>query len=400
MSSNEFNLYNSSDNLSINLANIALESSSETLQRFSDVKNILHEQLQHFVSENSDDLLSEMTKLDEYEGYLHKVKEKVLSLMNCLNNLRCQLNQPYENIAHRILLLNRLHTTCDLVRRITRFMHLCKQIESIDLQSNDQSREVIKAAQCVSELNDLISQDDNLLKIEIIKGDLIHLGDKQNDILEIANSKLNAGLEKQDTNLIAISLHVYFYFDMLEEKIDDFCNQMTETINENIKNTFDLQEYSQSKASGPGSAVVLITASQATLFREKFWNAFENIMNQFCIRVIQLDLLIKTLKKKRDPNNQMFMYENLSKPISIAGTVAKILDELNATMIEATGSSNLMKEVLEIEFPKLQRIFTNVWTRLARDGTELETETKLRSILKPFEEAHKLRPVRQRWRAM
>lgn len=397
----DFNLYNSSaDTLAINLGNIALGSSSKVIERVGNVKDVLHQQLQHFVSANCDDLLAQMTKLNECENHLHRIQGKVFSLMTCLDSLRSQLNQPYEHISHRILVLNRLHTTCDLLRRIIRFMHLCRQINGIDLKSSDQSREVIKAAQCVSELNDLISQDDNLLKVEIIKSDLIHLGDKQNDILEIANSCLNIGLEKQDINLIVISQHVYFYFDMLEEKVENYFAQAEETVVNSIRNVFDLQEYTQAKSSGPGGAIVLITQAQATTFREKFWNSFENVMEQMCNQVIKLDVLVKVLKKKRDPHNQSLMFDILKKSISVSASVSRIVEELNQTMSKASNSSNLMKEVLETDYQKLLRIFTNVWTRLARDERDLDVEVILRPILKPYEEAHKLRPTRQRWRPM
>ncbi|XP_074602578.1 conserved oligomeric Golgi complex subunit 5 four way stop [Brevipalpus obovatus] len=387
--------------LSTDLANFHLQNStSETIQSLGNTRDDLEQKLQEFVSLNCDELLSQLNKVDQFEDYLTRMKSKVNNLLSVVDGIRSQLNNPYEQIAHRILVLNRLHTTCDLLRRIIRFMHLSRQVNQIDLKTNDPNRGVIRAAQCVSELNDLIAQDDNLLKIEIIKSDLIHLGDKQNDVLEIANSCFNDGLDKQDFNQIGTALQVYWYFNLLQEKVDQFIEHTEKLINEDIKNVFDLQEYSQSKASGPGGAIVMITPTQSAVFREKFWNKLEDKMEKMASHFVRVDLLLKTLKKKRDISESSFLFDLLQNPISLSDFLTKTLDNLNREMVQANSSSNTMKDALEGEYPKLLRIFTNVWTRLVREEKDIDLESMMKSILQPFATAHSARPIRQQWRAM
>ncbi|XP_015788131.1 conserved oligomeric Golgi complex subunit 5 [Tetranychus urticae] len=363
----------------------------ETVQKLEQARLLIEENLQNLVYRDFDELLDETSKVEILESHLTVIHGKIEALMETLEKLRSRLTEPYNRVAHRIALLNRLHATCDLLRRIVRFMHLSRRLNQTDFKGADQStinREVIKAAQFVHELNSLISQDDSLLKIDIIKSDLIHLGDKQNDILEIANTCFTNGFSKQDSSQVGVALHVYYFFNILDEKVDLFLQNKEQNIITTARDVFDMSSYNQARSTGPGSAVVPMTLAQSANFKTKLWNNIENLMEQIFIAFSQAEMLFKILKKKRDPLNQSSLLESTSKPNGLIEFITRINNFLSQTMTKANASSNIIKEVLEGEYPKILRLFTEVWKRLSRDDKDINLESMMRSVLHPFESAY------------
>ncbi|XP_053211145.1 conserved oligomeric Golgi complex subunit 5-like [Panonychus citri] len=363
----------------------------ETVQKLEQARMLIEGDLQNLISSDFDQLLNETNKVEILENHLSVIQGKIETLTCTLDKLRTRLIEPYNRVAHRIALLNRLHATCDLLRRIVRFMQLSRRLKQTDFKEADQptiNREVIKAAQFVHELNSLISQDDSLLRIDIIKGDLIQLGDKQNDILEIANTCFANGFSKSDSVSVGVALHVYYFFNILDEKIDLFLQSKEQKIISTIRDVFDMSTYNQTRSTGPGSAIVPMTLAQSANYKTKLWDNIENLMEQIFIAFSQADLLFKILKKKRDPLNQSSLLESTSKPNGLIEFITRINNLLSQAMIKANVSSNIIKEVLEGEYPRILRLFTEVWKRLSRDDKDINLETMMRSILHPFESAY------------
>jgi conserved oligomeric golgi complex component 5 (13S golgi transport complex 90 kDa subunit) (GTC-90) (golgi transport complex 1). len=355
----------------------------------------LNQEISSIIRNHLEDLILQVNNTEILEKYLSTIQFKISTLLADLEKLRSRFNDLYNKISYRIVLLNRLHSTCDLLRRIIRFMNISKRLQQTDYSCADVQvarREIKKASQYVWELNSLIAQDDNLLKIEIIRNDLLQLGEKQNDILEIAISNFANGFQKQDANQVSVGLQVFFCFSLLQEKIKNFLTEKEDTLFQSTKEVFSIQSYTQSKLSGPGGAIVSIATAHSAVFRSKFWSNLEALIEEMYTSLIQIDLLFRILKKKRDPMNQVFLIDFISESNSLSLFISKINANFYDQMIKASNTSNLIKECLEADYPKLVKLMIGLWTRL-REEKEIDIEKNLRNTLLPFESAYLSRSV-------
>lgn len=167
----------------------------------------LNQEILSLKSINSNDIKDEWAKIERLEAMVNMLCDRISHLQHDVDNLRTRLTDPFKKIAHRILLLNRLQNTLDLLRKLMRIVHLSNRIQSNGLKINDPKeapppREVLKLAQQLTELNELIKSDDRLKQIDIIAKDLSIIYNIQENIIDIANIMLNNNQNKQDLNII------------------------------------------------------------------------------------------------------------------------------------------------------------------------------------------------------
>ncbi|RWS25314.1 hypothetical protein B4U80_06173, partial [Leptotrombidium deliense] len=208
-------------------------------------------------------------------------------------------------------------------------------------------------------------------------------------ILKYCNELLVSSLQKLDQNLISVALQVFHNFDLLSEKVDFIISEKNNILMNRIKEAFDAQHLSQSKQSGPGGVVISITVSQSNQFKTKLWLGIESLMEFLCVCFSQLNALFKVLKKKRDASNR-FTFSTVACSENI--NLITLLEKTNQTLFEQMNKAVLecgtVKQALEMEFPKLLKLFAESWRRIEAVDKELKVEAMFRATLKPFESAY------------
>ncbi|RWS16163.1 conserved oligomeric Golgi complex subunit 5-like isoform X3 [Dinothrombium tinctorium] len=353
---------------------------------------LLNNEIRTLVSENCHELLLEATKIDLLEEHLTHVQHRVNNLLSTLDRLKTRLSEPYNRIAHRIFLLNRLQTTCDLLRKIIRVVHLSKRLEQqCDLESSESmfpTREVTKIAQHISELISLIEGDSNLQKIETIQKDVKLAKTLEEKILNYSQEMLVKSLQKQDQTLIGTSLQVFYHFKMLDEKVSFIICEKHNLLSIRIRETFDPQYITNTKSTGPGGAVTTITVAQLNQFKSKFWSGIESLVEFICTSYFQIYCLYKVLKKKKDSTNRYFYSELITETNCVPEFLQRVNLLLSEYMQKAIKESIPIKEALEMEYPKLLKLFVGCWNQINIMDKEANAELLFRNTLQPFESAY------------
>ena len=353
---------------------------NEQILKISDAIELLNSELNDLVSGNYKELIDRTRKINELEQKFDNVQKNVLNLLSVLDKLKSILSEPYKEIAQRINLLNRLQTTCDLMRRIIRIFSLKKldavepakqsgdrqssgqfhqSADSADL-SNFNHKELIRKALCLNEVNQLLEEDQLLYQINVIKEDLNKFKQEQQNITQTSLKMMDIGLTKQDITLLTNSLQIFCLFNSLEQIIKRFLGEKEQLIIETLKSTFNVKTN-----------------------HAKIWIKIENLVEELAITINQVNFLNKVLKRRRDAMNQNYLIDTLDEPLNANAFYQGIFDNLNLYLKSAINDSPTIKQIIELEYPRLFTTFNEINQRLSLN--ELEIEKQFKQFLRSYE---------------
>lgn len=137
-------------------------------------------ELQNFVFENCDQLLDQMTRVESMESVLESLDTRIQGVSSSLDGIKNIIGEPYRMIANRMVLLTRLQSTCDLLRKILRILAISTRLKQIqDSIDSDDSvtssvafKELVKYAPHIKEMEALIESDDRLLEIKAVQKEI------------------------------------------------------------------------------------------------------------------------------------------------------------------------------------------------------------------------------------
>lgn len=350
----------------LNVENLDL---NEQILKISDAIELLNSELNDLVSGNYKELIDRTKKINELEFKFENVQKNVLNLLKVLDKLKSILSEPYKEIAQRISLLNRLQTTCDLMRRIIRIFSLTKKLD--DKQStnsinptdltNINHKELIRRALCLNEVNQLLEEDELLNQIEVIKDDLNKFKQEQSNLTQISLKLMDIGLTKQDITLLTNSLQIFCLFNNLEQMIRNFLDERERLIVETLKTTFNVKNNKQAK----------------------IWIKIENLVEELAITINQVNFLNRVLRKRRDALNQNYLIDTLNEPLDVYKFYQLIFDKLNQYLKNAINDNQTIKQIIELEYPKLFKTFNEINLKLSLN--EIEIEKQFKHFLRSYE---------------
>uniref|UniRef100_A0A8D3DR69 Conserved oligomeric Golgi complex subunit 5 n=1 Tax=Scophthalmus maximus TaxID=52904 RepID=A0A8D3DR69_SCOMX len=337
---------------------VIAEHLAKLAQGISQLDKELHSQ----VVARHEDLLSQATGIESLEG-----KEKQL--------IRTKIVDPYNKIMARITQLARLQVACDLLRRIIRILYLSKRLQG---QLQGGSREITKAAQSLNEL-DYLSQGVDLSGIEVIENDLLLISRARLEVENQAKRLLEQGMEIQNPTQVGTALQVFYNLGSLRETISSVVGGYRTTIQDNITSALDIKGLTQpaNPRGAPGRAV-LPTPGNTAAFRAALWTNLEKLMDQICAACRQVQHLQKVLMKKRDPVTHVCFIDEISKDGQPDILYTFWTDVTNALRVEfhrATEASSFLKQAFDGEYPKLLRLYNELWRRLQQYSASLGSLT-------------------------
>jgi len=145
------------------------------LDRVTRCVDILTEQLRILSAERADDLIEQAKNLDALEKDLEALCLKANSILTRVEVIRDKLVEPYNRISQSIVLLNRLKTTCDLLRKMIRVMNISKRIQqqtSFDTKTPAGLRDLVKSAQLLNEFESIIESDPNIKRVNEVQKEI------------------------------------------------------------------------------------------------------------------------------------------------------------------------------------------------------------------------------------
>uniref|UniRef100_A0A8C1IEI3 Conserved oligomeric Golgi complex subunit 5 n=1 Tax=Cyprinus carpio TaxID=7962 RepID=A0A8C1IEI3_CYPCA len=266
--------------------------------------------------------------------------------------IRTKIVDPYNKIVVRTAQLARLQVACDLLRRIIRILYLSKRLQG---QLQGGSREITKAAQSLNEL-DYLSQGVDLSGIDVIENDLLFISRARLEVENQAKRLLEQGMEIQNPSQVGTALQVFYNLGNLRETIRSVVDGYRTSVQENVVNALDIKVLTQpaNTRGAPGRAV-MPTPGNTAAFRAALWTNLEKLMDQICAACGQVQHLQKVLTKKRDPVSHVCF-----------------IDEIIKFIFLLFSASTFLKQALEGEYPKLLRLYNELWKRLQQYSASIQ----------------------------
>ena len=357
---------------------------SEYVACLSEAERRIDHKLEDHVALHYEDLLDQATSVERIEDQLAAVTAQSSSLMSSIEKVRNRVAEPCNSIRNQTVSLGRMQETCDILRRIVRILQLGKKLQQ---QLAGGSADITKAAQSISELTELWEpdQDLNLSNIQAIEGELKIFHHARKDVERSADIMLASGMETKNQNQIGVALQVYFNLDVLRAKIEQVIMNEIQNIKSSFEAALDARKINESindKAITSGGISPSVHTSVSNIqmagsvlpgFRTQLWNNVENVLDFIYTKTCELMQLQKVLCKKRDPSLGATFAELLNH--TEGGKMQQLqvlshfwqesLKAMKGSLMKGSTSSSSIRQSFEGEFPKLVKLFNDLWQRLS-----------------------------------
>ncbi|XP_032895598.1 conserved oligomeric Golgi complex subunit 5 isoform X1 [Amblyraja radiata] len=350
---------------------VIVEQLAKLAQGISQLDKELHVQ----VVARHENLLAQATGIESLEGVLQMMQTRISALQCTIDRIRGKIIDPYNKIVARTAQLARLQAACDLLRRIIRILYLTKRLQG---QLQGGSREITKAAQSLNEL-DYLSQGVDLSGIEVIENDLLFIARARLEIENQAKRLLEQGMETQNPTQVGTALQVFYNLGTLKETISNVVDGYKVSLEDNISSALDIKVLTQpvqtTLRAGPGRAT-MPALGNTPAFRAALWTNMEKLMDQICAACGQVQHLQKVLTKKRDPVTHVCFIDEIAKD-SHTDILYVFWNSVTAMLAlkfqQATNSSSFLKQAFEGEYPKLLRLYNDLWKRLQQYSHSIQS---------------------------
>ncbi|XP_059360721.1 conserved oligomeric Golgi complex subunit 5-like [Carassius carassius] len=345
---------------------------AEQLAKLAEGISQLDKELHSQVVARHEDLLAQATGFESLEGVLQMMQTRIAALQSAVDRIRTKIVDPYNKIVTRTAQLARLQVACDLLRRIIRILYLSKRLQG---QLQGGSREITKAAQSLNEL-DYLSQGVDLSGIDVIENDLLFISRARLEVENQAKRLLEQGMEIQNPSQVGTALQVFYNLGNLRETIRSVVDGYRTSVLENVVNALDIKVLTQpaSTRGAPGRAI-MPTPGNTAAFRAALWTNLEKLMDQICAACGQVQHLQKVLTKKRDPVSHVCFIDEIIKdgqPDILHTFWSSVTQTLSEELQKATAASTFLKQALEGEYPKLLRLYNELWKRLQQYSASIQ----------------------------
>uniref|UniRef100_UPI00359007C5 conserved oligomeric Golgi complex subunit 5 n=1 Tax=Myxine glutinosa TaxID=7769 RepID=UPI00359007C5 len=322
--------------------------------------------LQAQVTARHEDLLVQANGIESLEGVLQMMQARIQALRTAVDRIRGKVVEPYTKLQARTAQLAKLQSACDLLRRIVRVLSLSRRLQT---QLQGGSRDVTKAAQSLGELDHLCRGAD-LTGIHAVEGDLLLVARARGELENQANRMLEQGMDSQNPSQVSMALQVFYHLGMLAEAAQSTLSTIRVRLQSSAQRALDVKELTKAqlvivRGGGPGRASN--SFGSAVAFRASLWTNFECLMDEVfssCLQVLQLQ---RVLLRKRDPVTHVCFAEELVKKglVNVMADFWEFVQHtLNTELQQSTGASPLLRQACEGEFPKLLRLYGDLWKRL------------------------------------
>ncbi|XP_038667266.1 conserved oligomeric Golgi complex subunit 5 isoform X2 [Scyliorhinus canicula] len=348
---------------------VIVEQLAKLAQGISQLDKELHIQ----VVARHENLLAQATGIESLEGVLQMMQTRIAALQCTVDRIRGKIVDPYNKIVARTAQLARLQAACDLLRRIIRILYLSKRLQG---QLQGGSREITKAAQSLNEL-DYLSQGVDLSGIEVIENDLLFIARARLEVENQAKRLLEQGMETQNPTQVGTALQVFYNLGTLKGTINNVVDGYQVSLEDNISSALDIKMLTQpipATTRGPGRAA-MPTPGNTPAFRAALWTNMEKLMDQICAACGQVQHLQKVLTKKRDPVTHVCFIDEITKDGQADILCAfwnSVTEILSVKFQQATNSSTFLKQAFEGEYPKLLRLYNDLWKRLQQYSQSIQ----------------------------
>lgn len=294
---------------------------------------------------------------------LESLETDLQQLQSNVNHLKKQVYVPYNQLESQIKILERLHNTTQLLRKINRFLQLHRKLK--------ETKELSKQATIIFELDSLV-QDKDLMKIEMLIDERASAINSKLRLLNIADRDLTNGIQENNEEAITRSLDIYRNLDMLGTFLNNQIESYINDIKQAIKQCFngaDLATLQKTSIKGspttlkgtgsklPGKVPTLTTSMN---FRNKLLIGLEWMFSEELYSYCEQAMAIHRCLKKITSG---YIHDNPSK--DFLAKFSKALCNLLKTSFEEAPVHVLQN--LQQSLPKLLSSFNSLQDKLSKE---------------------------------
>lgn len=342
----------------------------------------LNKSLEQQVLLKHNDLLTQASHITDLETSLASVQSQVQSLLHGAEKLQERVHTPYESLENQTLMLERVQTTCNLLRHSSKILSLWNKL--VLIKDNP-----AKEAAILFELNELIS-DYDFEGINILKDVLKEVKERKSALLESSTSLLQSSLLTGDKVKLLQCFKVFHNLQCTNEQIQNTAQTILEDLRKEINTALNVQlvsievKKSSSGRVAPGKANIMNIQDLKVKLWDNIDKLFKVHMYNGCLKVMMLQNVVNEL-------HAIGNFRNITKNFwsDLCTIFSKELERSNSTVNQS----------VEIDYPKLLRNFNDLLSRLKCKDLELK-----RSCLKKWENSFLsnslgklLEPVRSMW---
>ncbi|CAO1437696.1 unnamed protein product [Diamesa hyperborea] len=347
---------------------------AEQIKKLSDGLDLISAELKQKIRQDYPKLIQNSSQAGKLMVALESLTVHMTQLQNSVDQLKKQVYGPYYQLENQIKILERLHNSTMLLRKVSRFLQLHQKLQNTtDLQ---------KQAIILFEL-DFLVQDKDLMKIEIISEERTSVISSKQRLLHIANRDLTNGIQNNNEQAITKSLEIYRNLEMLETFLKNQTETYINDISQSIKQCFagadlaTLQKTSikvtetttlKTQSKGPGKVQTLTTSLN---FRTKLLVGIEWLFTDELFSYCEQALAIQRCLKKvtsgfiGDSPAREFL-NNFSKSLSellknsFQDSQPHVLQNLQQNLPKLLASFNTLREKLSKEMEISKTIFSSL----------------------------------------
>ncbi|KAK8780869.1 hypothetical protein V5799_017800 [Amblyomma americanum] len=340
---------------------------SQHLSKLATGISLLDKELHSQVSAHYEDLLAQASGIETLEGALQTMCASIQNLQATSERLQSKIVEPYNKSWTQTAMLARLQQTCDMIRRMGRLFQIVKRLR---LQLQGGTKEITKAAQSLSEADQLLEGVD-LSGVEVAQDELAVLENARQELERQAERMLEKGTESQNQAQVGTALQVLFHLQLLQPRVLQLVRSTLERLRDSVQQALSVGSLDQQASAafgnrGPGRAAMPVTGSSAA-FRAALWTSMDRLVDSVCQACCQIQQLEQVLAKKKDPVTHVVFLQELQK--SGHGDILRsfwlsLAEMLSDELAKAAAESTFLRQAFEGEYPKLLSLFNGLWKRL------------------------------------
>ncbi|KAI8970068.1 Golgi transport complex subunit 5-domain-containing protein [Mycotypha africana] len=376
-----------SEDAATDVADIGME-----LSKLAFSIDIVNKQIQEHVIANYDTLVKQVTGIKELEDELNTVETNIMDLKNSLQSLSYKIKEPYKQLVTFATQLSNLQITCELLRKIHRFVVLKKRLEAqLSSKSNTGDRDIITAALTLSKLSNVMEETD-FEGIDIVSCELDFIKQSRKHVEEEAATLLKEGIETQNQTKMAIGLQVFYNMKQMSAHIEAIVHRMLDSLLQNIKKVVDLQSIqNEARSASRGDNAASPSVGRKSVnepvtggglnhkqLAAALWKRMELLMKTMSDECIKVYSLEKVLELKKDPMTHISFLEEISKTLDATSLVNyfwRILSQnFERELKNATRSSSFLQNIFVDDYPKLLKLLQEFFSRVALHNGTLLTD--------------------------
>ncbi|KAK2555597.1 Conserved oligomeric Golgi complex subunit 5 [Acropora cervicornis] len=215
----------------------------------------------------------------------------------------------------------------------------------------------------------IMTRTAQLRRLQVVENDLRVVTKGRREVENQAQKMLAQGMETQNQTQVGTALQVFYNLGALITTVEEVVNKVRNNLTSSVKEALDPTTLSQAQPNtgtgGPGRAA-MPTPGNTAAWRATLWTRMEQLMDHIYSACGQIHHLQKVLAKKRDPVTHVCFMEELVKDgnVCIASFWDSVTSILTQEFAQAVQGSTFLKQAFEGEYPKLLRLYNDLWSRL------------------------------------